>query len=802
MKRILFLLFLITTVKASAQNDCIDAIVVCGNTSFNNVQVNGFGNLQEVSSCGSQEYNSIWIKLNIATSGMLEFTITPQSTDINEDFDFYLYSYVTCDDRTIVRCSTTNPAGAGLPNNETGLSSGETDASEGPGQDGNSFVQSLPVLAGETYMLAIDRASGTSNFSIAWTGTATFNQPPQFQLPTGVTTLDISQCDLDGVPDSSTLFDLTQNTPLIIGSQTNVVVTYHISESDALLGVNEIATPTSFTNTSDPQTLFARIENTLTECFSTSSFDINISNQINLAATSASICDDTLDGNEFNGSAQFNMQDVSAVIFPDFATPGYTINYYRSQLDADTNNNPIPQFFNNTTAFQQQIFVKIEFGTCTTTQPIDLIVNAFTNVVGTNLVQCDFGLSPDGFTLFNLSQADDFFTTPNPGSTVTYFLDAVSVTNNTPLPVNYTNISNPQNIIAKLTDAISGCSVLFSLTLNVNVTPGQTLTALELCDIQRNGFVSFDLSQANIVLTPQQTASFYVTLQEALLQQNQLIALSNYVNTTAFNDTVFVRVDDAISGCAGISELPLQVNRLPEIEPVDNYYICLNQPGYQVVIDAGLLDAQSYTFIWSFNGGLLPDTSYSITANQVGTYTVDIVNVEGCVSNRSINVLPSDIPTIASVTSEGSSIFGNSATINLLPTNTGTYGFSIDNPDGPFQISNQFNNVACGIHTAYATDNTGCGVASQPFEIIGIPIYFTPNGDGYEDTWNVRCATAHPNITITLFDRFGKLLKQISAGGSGWDGTINGKGLPADDYWFIVQFDDGRIEKGHFALKR
>lgn len=246
----------------------------------------------------------------------------------------------------------------------------------------------------------------------------------------------------------------------------------------------------------------------------------------------------------------------------------------------------------------------------------------------------------------------------------------------------------------------------------------------------------------------------------------------------------------------------MQVNRLPEIEPVDNDYICLNQPGYQIVIDAGLLDAQPYTFLWYFNNVLLPDTTYSITADQVGTYTVDIVNVEGCVSNRSINILPSDIPTIASVTSEGSSIFGNSATINLLPTNLGIYGYSIDNPDGPFQVSNQFNNVACGIHTAYATDNTGCGVASQPFEIIGIPIYFTPNGDGYEDTWNVRCATAHPNITITLFDRFGKLLKQISAGGSGWDGTFNGKGLPADDYWFIVRFDDGRIEKGHFALKR
>ena len=47
-----------------------------------------------------------------------------------------------------------------------------------------------------------------------------------------------------------------------------------------------------------------------------------------------------------------------------------------------------------------------------------------------------------------------------------------------------------------------------------------------------------------------------------------------------------------------------------------------------------------------------------------------------------------------------------------------------------------------------------------------------------------------------------KLIKQISTIDSGWDGTYNGTSLPADDYWFTANFEDGRSTKGHFALKR
>ncbi|VAV84841.1 hypothetical protein MNBD_BACTEROID02-98, partial [hydrothermal vent metagenome] len=76
--------------------------------------------------------------------------------------------------------------------------------------------------------------------------------------------------------------------------------------------------------------------------------------------------------------------------------------------------------------------------------------------------------------------------------------------------------------------------------------------------------------------------------------------------------------------------------------------------------------------------------------------------------------------------------------------------------------------------------------------------------DGYNDTWQVygvNVASQFESI-IYIFDRYGKLLKQLSPQSLGWDGTFNGQDLPSNDYWFQVKLQDGRIFKSHFSLKR
>ena len=87
--------------------------------------------------------------------------------------------------------------------------------------------------------------------------------------------------------------------------------------------------------------------------------------------------------------------------------------------------------------------------------------------------------------------------------------------------------------------------------------------------------------------------------------------------------------------------------------------------------------------------------------------------------------------------------------------------------------------------------------------IIGYPTYFTPNGDGIHDTWNIFGLDASAKIFI--FDKNGKLIKQISPTTVGWDGTYNGIQLPSTDYWFSVEYTEFSVNKffkSHFSLKR
>ncbi len=81
------------------------------------------------------------------------------------------------------------------------------------------------------------------------------------------------------------------------------------------------------------------------------------------------------------------------------------------------------------------------------------------------------------------------------------------------------------------------------------------------------------------------------------------------------------------------------------------------------------------------------------------------------------------------------------------------------------------------------------------------PKYFTPNGDGFNDTWKIKFSDIEEDLTVKIFDRYGKLIIELK-NNSGWNGTFNGHELPASDYWFVVTRANGKEYRGHFSLKR
>ena len=135
--------------------------------------------------------------------------------------------------------------------------------------------------------------------------------------------------------------------------------------------------------------------------------------------------------------------------------------------------------------------------------------------------------------------------------------------------------------------------------------------------------------------------------------------------------------------------------------------------------------------------------------------------------------------------------------------NNGTYIVRKQDPEGVDPSDNKLKKRI----EARVEDSKGC-TAEEVFYVeyydIEIPRFFTPTGDGENDTWAPRNTQQYPNIQTLIFDRYGRLLKELSQGQS-WDGTYNGKEMPTGDYWYIITLgeeSDGREFKGHFTLYR
>lgn len=173
-------------------------------------------------------------------------------------------------------------------------------------------------------------------------------------------------------------------------------------------------------------------------------------------------------------------------------------------------------------------------------------------------------------------------------------------------------------------------------------------------------------------------------------------------------------------------------------------------------------------------------------------------------ATKTINVTVNPSNSILNLNWTVTDAFSKNQIVTVTSPVGANYLYQMDS--GPFQTSPLFENVASGLHSITVNDVNGCSqLTDNNVLVIGYPKYFTPNGDTYNDNWNISGLSDQLNCRIYIFDRYGKLLKDISPKGSGWDGTYIGRPMPADDYWFTVEYSEQnsiKKFKSHFSLKR
>lgn len=451
--------------------------------------------------------------------------------------------------------------------------------------------------------------------------------------------------------------------------------------------------------------------------------------------------------------------------------------------------------YNVTSAGNYKIEATAIGTTCTSTGEIKIEYTPEILSTNTSLFQCDD--DSDGITFFNLKKVDNIIknnvtTIINSGYYET-LPDAQAKTNVILTPEKYTNKTTNQVVFARLENQY-GCFKIAEVTLQVSTTTIANQNPIATCDGDntQDGLYQFDL---NLEVTPQVTSglpagitiNYYLNNNDAVTETNVLPNI--FKNATPFTQTIYAR---AVNGadCYYITPVTLVINTFdPANFEDESLFLCKDD---QITLSVATGFA---SYLWSTGS-----TDNAIIVAVAGDYSVTVKDVNGCEKTKKFKVTLSEITLITNAIIKDFS--GNDNSILIEYTGIGNYEFSLEGE--VFQDNPLFTGVNPGIYHVTARDKNGCGLSNSfLLYVLDYPRFFTPNGDGYNDLWTINnLDQLSSDYKIFIFDRYGKLLKQINPNNLGWNGQFNGQQLPSDDYWFNLLFDNGKTVKGHFSLKR
>jgi len=183
--------------------------------------------------------------------------------------------------------------------------------------------------------------------------------------------------------------------------------------------------------------------------------------------------------------------------------------------------------------------------------------------------------------------------------------------------------------------------------------------------------------------------------------------------------------------------------------------------------------------------------------DNAGVYTYTVTNGVCSSDTSEVNVT---ITTVEAITDYEIVLveLDDNNSIEVIINDTFIYQYSIDGVN--FQNSNIFSGLAGGIYTLLAQEVAGCRKLEVEVYVMAYPPFFTPNSDGSNDYWQLK-GMQQQRYSVSIFDRYGKLIKTLTHNSSKWDGTFNGKKMPTNDYWFVLTLETGLRRTGHFTLK-
>ena len=644
-------------------------------------------------------------------------------------------------------------------------------------------------------------------------------------LPVIVEDVSLFQCDQD--TDGITIFNLNEANELISVDYLNETFSFYFDESEALLGTpNSIADPVNYQNTNsdptiNPNQIFVRVE-TINGCSRVAQLDLFVSTTQIPTGFSIPPYQECFDDSD--GSTTFDFSDSEATILGIFPpTQPLTLAYYESELDALSEINPIidVQNYENTSGVDQFIWVRVDSdidNSCVGLgQYIDLIVNALP-VLNTP-VDPYFCVGPPNSFNLNLANEYDAFVLDGQSAadfTVSYFISLTDAESSTSEIFTVTNSASFVQIVYKITNNTTGCYDIDTFEIDFIEIPAANQPAdFSECDTNNDGIYLFDTSTLEAQILGGQTTmniAYYDGLGNPLEDENGQIITSPFPDEfLSSSQTITAVVFNGICTDASI-DISFLVNPNTNFS-VDDIVIC---DGSSQLIQLNMEDSSSsFNYTWTLPDSTIVNTLQpELDVAQIGVYNISVTNLNGsCFFSQPFEVFESEGPSISmdNITIvEGTS--NNSITIDEAALGSANYEFKLIDENGNlvsgYQDIGYFGQLTGGFYSLYVRDELRCEEVVITVPVLYIMNFFTPNGDGFNDTWKIKGIRSNNyNFSkISVFDRYGKLLKNMTINSNFWDGTYNGVLMPTNDYWYSIELTkiDGThfVRQGHFTLRR
>lgn len=389
--------------------------------------------------------------------------------------------------------------------------------------------------------------------------------------------------------------------------------------------------------------------------------------------------------------------------------------------------------------------------------------------------------------------------------------------NQNPLQTNWINTqSGGQTIYISITETLNNQNIIIPIDIVINPSPFfNNPNIITYCESNINSNTFNIRATENSILGGQTSVivNYYENQNDA---NNNSNPLPDIISFTSNNKTIFVKLINTLTGCSTVFSFVIQVEKSPVLNQPENLIVCNSKSNISIpmkfntqtdTILEGQLDGNYsvnyFNTITDAEQALNPiPNNYTLTNNfKEIFFRIDNLTT-GChlIGSFNINVLQENFNNSVSFQIENHEWTDNNNTIEILTDNQESYNYSLNGIN--YQSENFFENLLPGEYNVFVKNISTCEFNQKNVLVLMYPLFFTPNNDGVNDIWHIKDAEKENRIQVSIFDRYGKLIKKLNSNDVGWDGTHNNQKLPADDYWFIVNRENGKTFKGHFTLKR